>query len=197
MLQHLKENGLRYAISVSDIKVFSGVGVYPVIVTGNKRDADGSGMNTADGFREHTTSGFREYAAGSLQQLEARCFVVRPEIKQYKTFADHDIKIASGAAGFQAATLKQYIKEISDMEDTIIQVPDAPDTAEPAGCPAGMDRCGFIPFAVSGSIDRYRLTAAMSGLWVRHTKTRSSAEAKKFPAASGICGAAKKYASRE
>ncbi|NMA34262.1 MAG: hypothetical protein GX940_06905 [Clostridiaceae bacterium] len=157
VLQHLKENGLRYAISVSDIKVFSGVGVYPVIVTGNKRDADGSGMNTADGFREHTTSGFREYAAGSLQQLEARCFVVRPEIKQYKTFADHDIKIASGAAGFQAATLKQYIKEISDMEDTIIQVPDAPDTAEPAGCPAGMDRCGFIPFAVSGSIDRYRL----------------------------------------
>jgi hypothetical protein len=153
VLQNLKENGLICAVSVSEIKVFSGVGVYPVIVTGNKSEAAGK----TDGQGKYITNSFREYAAGSLQQLEARCFVSRPEIKRYKTFADHNIKIASGAAGFQAATLKQYIKEISDTEDDISQLPDTADATEPAGCPAGADRRSFIPFAVSGSIDRYRL----------------------------------------
>ena len=174
VLQRLRENGLRYTISISDLKVFSGVGVYPIIVTGNRLEAGSksrpgasggnaeatrcdtkeSGESTTDSGDphrpgKHTTedcssaTGFCEYTAASLQQLHARCFVIKPKIKQYQTLADYGIKIASGAAGFQARILKQYIR-------------DMPYTAN-TPAPAESDTGSAIPFAVSGSIDRYRL----------------------------------------
>jgi hypothetical protein len=135
VLQYLKENGLRYSISVSHIPVFSGVGVYPVIITGNRCKAGSNAPYC-----------FHEYSAESLQQLDARRFVSKPDIRRYRTFADHNIKIASGAAGFQAMMLKQYIKEAPCAENAALQA----GSPESAGC-------GFIPFAVSGSIDKYRL----------------------------------------
>ena len=192
VLEYLKENGLRYTISVSDLDVFSGVGVYPVIVTGNRYEAGRKGsigtqsLNSTEscGASEHRDSccidtncsdpgksgvstgvgstdefgvhgadrcgnhgGWREYAASSLQQLETRCFFSRSKIRQYETFADHNIKIASGAAGFQAAILKQYIIEAQRAADATLR------KEHPMS-----DGCGnAIPFAVSGSIDRYCL----------------------------------------
>ena len=192
VLEYLKGNGLRYTISVSDLNVFSGVGVYPVIVAGNRYEAGGkesvgtktrndaesccasehsdscctdtkgsdpgksgicTGVGSTDGSGAYGTDkcgnhgGLREYAADSLQQLETRCFFIRPKIRQYETFADHNIKIASGAAGFQAAILKQYITE----------APLAADAVSMAGHPVSAGCGGFIPFAVSGSIDKYCL----------------------------------------
>ena len=192
VLEYLKENGLRYTISVSDLDVFSGVGVYPVIVTGNRYEAGRKGsigtqsLNSTEscGASEHRDSccidtncsdpgksgvstgvgstdefgvhgadrcgnhgGWREYAASSLQQLETRCFFSRSKIRQYETFADHNIKIASGAAGFQAAILKQYIIEAQRAADATLRE----EHPMSAGCG------NTIPFAVSGSIDKYCL----------------------------------------
>jgi replicative superfamily II helicase len=36
VLEHLKQNGLRQSISISDTGAFTKVGVYPIIITGNK-----------------------------------------------------------------------------------------------------------------------------------------------------------------
>lgn len=164
VLEHLKENGLRYTISISDIRVFSGVGVYPVIVTGNRCKPAGdentgperSEVNVKD---DRGPEGFRQYAAGSLQQLGARCFVIKSKVKQYETFADHNIKIASGIAGFQAGMLKQYIKEAPCESGKSVQVNKAVQAGDPvsAGCGVCSGCSGYIPFAVSGSIDRYSL----------------------------------------
>ena len=192
VLEYLKENGLRYTISVSDLNVFSGVGVYPVIVTGNRCEAGkkeiigtrtrndagscrasvhsdscciytncsdpgktgvSTGVGSTDEFGVHGADrcgnhgGWREYAASSLQQLETRCFFSRSKIRQYETFADHNIKIASGAAGFQAAILKQYIIEAQRAADATLRE----EHPMSAGCG------NTIPFAVSGSIDKYCL----------------------------------------
>ncbi|HOJ79319.1 MAG TPA: TaqI-like C-terminal specificity domain-containing protein, partial [Clostridiales bacterium] len=191
VLEYLKENGLRYTISVSDLNVFSGVGVYPVIVTGNRCEAGkkeiigtrtrndaGScrasvhsdscciytncsdpgktgctGVGSTDEFgvcgtdRYSSHDGLLEYAADSLQQLETRRFFSRSKTRQYETFADHNIKIASGAAGFQAAVLKECIIEAQRAADATLR------EEHPMS-----DGCGnAIPFAVSGSIDRYCL----------------------------------------
>ena len=132
VLEYLKQNGLRYSISVSDIGVFSGVGVYPIIITGNR-------YQTGNGEMPVPSERYSEYSADSLQNLAGRCFVIRPEMKKYETFADHNIKISSGAAGFQAAALKQYIT----------QDPDAGDS--------GVSDGSRIPFIVSGAIDKYRI----------------------------------------
>ncbi len=138
VLEYLKENGLKYSISVSDIGVFSGIGVYPVIITGNKHSASSIGLT------EYSTR-FTEYTTDSLQHLTERCLARRPDLKQYKTFSDHSIRIASGAAGFQARSLKQYISEAPSAEyDTWQDVHRS--------C-----KNSAMPFAVSGSIDKYRL----------------------------------------
>lgn len=152
VMEHLKENGLRYTVSISDIRVFSGVGVYPVIVAGNMCRAPGKEVTGPTGSGENATDGkspedHREYYAGSLQQLCGRRFVIRPGVKQYGTFAEHGIKIASGAAGFQADMLRQYIAEAPCAAGRATHGPDV--------CCSGCN--SFIPFAVSGSIDRYRL----------------------------------------
>ena len=105
VMEHLKENGLRYTVSISDIRVFSGVGVYPVIVAGNmcrhQKRSDGSDRVRRKCHRWQSPEDHREYYAGSLQQLCGRRFVIRPGVKQYGTFAEHGIKIASGAVGFR------------------------------------------------------------------------------------------------
>lgn len=177
VLGYLKKNGLRYSISVSDIRVFSGVGVYPVIITGNKKLMPGSKNQSPDskkrahGCKEQAPGGispgglssdppeqYREYSAGSLRQLAGRCFVIRPELKKYDTFANHDIRIASGAAGFQAAVLKQYIKQgtehIKHRPDCTGDILVSDGTEIQSGIQS--DR-PWIPFAVSGSIDKYRI----------------------------------------
>lgn len=129
VLEHLKRNGLMKSISISDIGAFTGVGVYPIIITGNKH-------RTGD---KPDKPDFTEYRADSLDDLAERKFYpVDRQRKQekYETFADHNIKIASGAAGFQARSLSRHI--ISDPGD-------AADGQE------------IIPFVVSGCIGRYSI----------------------------------------
>ncbi len=120
VLEHLKQNGLRQSISVSDLEVFSRVGVYPIIIIGNRCSL----LN------------FAEYRADNLSDLSSRTFYLKTELRTYDTFADHNIKMAAGAAGFQARSLSQHICENQD------------DAA---------DKDGAIPFVVSGCIGRYSI----------------------------------------
>ncbi len=114
VLDYLKQNGLRRSISVSDIDIFHNVGVYPVIAIGNKKA---------------NSTAYGEYIAvsadnpGCAEVRNSACYT------GYGSFKDYGVRIASGAAGFQAKALAGCISE------------DAKDHA--------------IPFVVSGSIDKY------------------------------------------
>lgn len=126
VLEYLKQNGLRQSISISDTGAFARVGVYPIIITGNKRRP----------VIKTEKPDFAEYSAGSLNDLSKRTFYTGTKFRTYDTFADHDIKIASGAAGFQARSLSRLI------------------SANPE---AAADKDGAIPFVVSGCIGRYSI----------------------------------------
>ena len=94
VLNFMKNNGMRRTVSISDIGVFRGTGIYPIIVTGNKRS------NTLE-----------EYMANSLHALVYHN--IKPKIlpRCFKTFAEFGIRFASGATGFQARTLSGCIME--------------------------------------------------------------------------------------
>ena len=115
VLDFLKQNGLLYSVSVSNIEVFAKVGVYPIIVMGNKM-----------GFKNVQ---YTQYSADTIEDLKNRNFRVKTSLKAYKTFADFNIKFASGATGFQAKLLSSHITE-QRTDDS-------------------------IPFIVSGSVDKY------------------------------------------
>lgn len=114
VLEHLRQNGLKRSISVSDIDIFHNVGIYPVIAVGNKR-ASGKA--------------YSEYMAASAENPGFAAVRSSPGHAKYGTFKDYGIRIASGAAGFQAGALARCIAE------------ECRDAA--------------IPFVVSGSIDKY------------------------------------------
>ena len=135
MLEYLKQNGLRQSISLSDMGVFEKVRVYPIIIIGNKSNP---GSDTV------------EYSAEGLHALSERIFRQKPKLRTYKSFADFNIKIASGAAGFQAKALSKYICENPDSSETAELCTDnsAYRVNEP-DC--------VIPFVVSGCIDRYSI----------------------------------------
>ena len=130
VLEYLKQNGLRQSISISDTGAFAKVGVYPIIITGNK-------CSTAN---KTGKSDFIEYRTDSLSDLSNRTFYPRTKPRTYDTFADHNIKIASGAAGFQARSLSQHIfKKPEDATDKGGVISDV------------------MPFVVSGCIGRYSI----------------------------------------
>ena len=114
VLEYLKQNGLHRVIDVSKYGVFDSTGVYPIILLGNK-----------------TLKLFNEYEITSLSDLENNRLVKKAELKEFKTFKDHQIKIGSGTTGFQAQKIVSYISD---------------NPSEYA-----------IPFIVSGSVDRYRI----------------------------------------
>lgn len=126
VLEHLKKNGLMQSISISDTGAFTSVGVYPIIIIGNKSITK-SRSDKPD---------LNEYRADSLDDLSKRTFYPRIKSRKYDAFVDHGIKIASGAAGFQAKTLSDYI--VADPEDAA-------------------DKESAIPFVVSGCIGRYSI----------------------------------------
>ena len=111
-IKFLRENGLHTIADVSDLKVFGNVGVYPIIVLGDKKRKD-----------------FREYEVRSVEDLQSGKIKSLTHNSQYKTFKDLGIKIASGATGFQAKELANYLSESHEH--------------------------GTIPFVVSGSVDPY------------------------------------------
>lgn len=94
-IEVLKENfGLNYALNVSKFNVFEGIGVYPIIVNGVR----GNKYN------------FREYFLDKFSDLELRIFKNPTEIKTHKLLKDFNLKINSGATGFQAQQIKPFVK---------------------------------------------------------------------------------------
>lgn len=110
----LKENfGLQHAINVSKFNVFEGIGVYPIIVNGIK----GNKYN------------FKELFLDKFSNLELRIFENPIKTKKHLLIKDFELKINSGATGFQAQQIKPFVKSKKST--------------------------GSIPFSVSGSVDRY------------------------------------------
>jgi hypothetical protein len=103
VLGFLAQHGLRRIVSISDTDAFPGTGVYPVIISGDKR-----------------TSGYCEYAADTLADLAAGRLKLRTDPGanpgNHRTFADFGIQFASGAAGFQAKLLSERISENAEEE---------------------------------------------------------------------------------
>jgi len=113
-IEILKENfGLKHAINVSKFNVFEGIGVYPIIVNGIKGNK----------------YIFNEYFLEKYSNLELRFFENPTKINDHSLLKDFDLKINSGATGFQAQQIKPYVKSKKTSDS--------------------------IPFSVSGSVDRY------------------------------------------
>jgi len=114
VLNYLKGNGLYSIVSVSNLHVFENVGVYPVIVLGNKK-----------------TNRFQSFEIESLSDLELNKLTPKRIVKKHEIFKNFNIKISSGATGFQA---QQLVKCISENKSD-----------------------NTIPFVVSGSIDPWMI----------------------------------------
>ena len=77
---------------------------------------------------------FKKYNLNNIDDLNKRVFVEIEELSfDFKTFDDFNIKIASGTTGFQAKQIKPLIHDEINKKD------------------------GDIPFAVSGSIDPFKI----------------------------------------
>lgn len=120
-VKRLMENGLYRILSVSEINAFHNVGVYPVIFHGNKL----VNVDRVD-----------ELYVEKIEDVENRVFRKKKALKEYTTFADKGIKMASGATGFQAQQLKNSISNGKNGDES-------------------------IPFIVSGSVDPYTYDASV------------------------------------
>ena len=100
-LNLLKEQGENKIIDISKQNVFGHVGVYPIIIIGDK-----------------SKSGFVQYTCDSPEDLNnANFFIdVKENDKNYMTFLEGGIKIGSGATGFQAKALIECISTDPDRE---------------------------------------------------------------------------------
>ena len=112
VLEHLKQNGLNSIIDVSKYGVFDDTAVYPVVLIGNKK-----------------SDSFTIYDITSLIDLEQDNLIIRTQLREFKTFKDYNIRIASGTTGFQAQQIIPFLSEEKKKNS--------------------------IPFIVSGSIDKY------------------------------------------
>lgn len=81
-------------VSVSLLGVFEDVGVYPIMIFGNK-----------------LTHSFCQFEVDHLDELRSNSLRIRPMTKKHQTLKDFGIKIASGTTGFQATELLKYISE--------------------------------------------------------------------------------------
>lgn len=87
-------NGWHTMVDVSKLKVFGSVGVYPIIVLGDKTRHD-----------------FQELEADSPEHLRDGSLRLLTHSAPRKTFKDFGIEIASGATGFQAKLLTNHLSE--------------------------------------------------------------------------------------
>jgi hypothetical protein len=85
--------GLTYSINVSKFNVFEGIGVYPIIIFGNKA----------------SKKDFAELLLESYVDLEQRKFVSPTSLKSHKTLKEYGLQINAGATGFQAKQLKDIV----------------------------------------------------------------------------------------
>lgn len=111
----LKSSGLRYSLDVSSFGVFKTASVYPVILLGSKSLA----------------SNFEELDIEHYSDLLINKFRVKEKIlpSNFVRLTDFGLKVCSGATGFEATMLKQYV--LNSKTDN------------------------SIPFTVSGNIDPY------------------------------------------
>jgi hypothetical protein len=94
-LELLKNNGLYESIDVSVFSVFKGVGVYPVVINGDKAN-----------YLQ-----FQRFNTSSEENFKNKVFEPLHEITAPKTFKDFGIKVMSGATGFEAQKIKENINE--------------------------------------------------------------------------------------
>ncbi len=111
--EKLLQNGLVYSIDVSVFDVFENTSVYPIIIFGSKT----------------STKEFSEYLLEEYSNLEERKFIKPSKLRDFSTFSDFNIQFSSGATGFEASNIKEYVSEVKTKKS--------------------------IPFIVSGCIDRY------------------------------------------
>jgi hypothetical protein len=117
-LNHLKDQGLKSLVNLSTAKIFD-ASVYPVVILGKK---SGRPLD------------FNEFTADDVSDLKKPLEKNTNSILdqgRFQTLSESGVKMSSGATGFQAQMLKEYIS-------------DQP----------GKNR---IPFTVSGCIDPYRV----------------------------------------
>lgn len=112
LLENMKKSSLFKVINVSNFPVFKNVGVYPIMIFGNS-----------------SKKIYNEYTINSFDDLQSNTIYENKVLNKYSTFKDYGIKFASGATGFQAQAIKEYLSE---------------EYVEHS-----------IPFIVSGSIDPY------------------------------------------
>ena len=111
----LKSSGLRYSLDVSSFGVFKTASVYPVILLGSK--------NLASNFEELDIEHYSDLLINKFRVKEKRL------PSNFVRLTDCGLKVCSGATGFEATMLKQYV--INSKTDN------------------------SIPFTVSGNIDPY------------------------------------------
>ena len=121
-LNKLTKNGLNFIVDVSKFNVFENASVYPVIVIGND-------------YKE--TNSFKKYKIDKIKDLKTDNLIEEKESNNsYTTIKDLNLKIGSGATGYQAQEIKKCVHNIDEKIE------------------------GDIPFAVSGSIDPYKLNTS-------------------------------------
>ncbi len=98
----IESYGLTYSINVSKFNVFEGIGVYPIIIFGNK----------------HSQKEFTELLLETYGDLEQRKFVSPTSLKKHKTLKEYGLKINAGATGFQAEQLKDVVSN-KEKKDSI------------------------------------------------------------------------------
>lgn len=115
-IKTLQHRGMDKSVSVSEIDVFHNVGVYPIIIFGIRNNKDCE---------------LREYEVKALEELSNRNMSEIKRKLDYKTIQEYNIKMASGATGFQAQQIKDYLCNEQEKSENM------------------------IPFIVSGSVDPY------------------------------------------
>jgi len=89
----IESHGLTYSLNVSKFNVFEGIGVYPIIIFGNK----------------NSQKEFEELLLEKYGDLEQRIFVSPTSLKNHKTIKEYGLRINAGATGFQAEQLKDIV----------------------------------------------------------------------------------------
>ncbi len=114
--EHLIKNGLFLSLDVSSFNVFENTSVYPIVILGNK----------------NKKQKYKEFLLEKYTDLELRKYKKPVILKKHNLILDFNLKLASGATGFEAKKIKELLIE--------------------------HNKENSIPFTVSGGIDRYKIT---------------------------------------
>ena len=124
--EFLEQNGLYSSVDVSVFKVFKNASVYPIILCGSK-------LSDKD-FCKYTLDKYEDLLFNKARPIK--------ELETSSTIKDCGIEVCSGATGFEAQVIKEYVVD--------------------------GERGRVIPFTVSGNIDRYQF----NNIDVRYMKTK-------------------------